>query len=90
MRQGAFEEVSIWQNVAYAERELFSDRQFPTLTVRQTEPGSPISARLEQSLTAHLRPLLFAPVACVPARLTERNFIRQNKADKALPFQKGA
>ncbi len=35
-----------WLSVAYAVRVLFLDTMFPTPTVRQTELGSPTSARL--------------------------------------------
>lgn len=41
----ALREVSLWQNVVYVERALFSVRQYLTLTVRPTDLGSPISAR---------------------------------------------
>ncbi len=39
------EEVSIWQNAVFAEKALRSAQQFLTLTVEQTEAGSPISVR---------------------------------------------
>ena len=39
------EEVSIWQSVVFAEKALFLVRLFLTLTVRQTELGSPTFVR---------------------------------------------
>ncbi len=41
-----FWEVEKWLSVAFAVRALPSDITFPTLTVKQTEPGSLTSVRL--------------------------------------------
>ena len=71
--------MSIWQSVVFAERALFSDRLFLTRIVRQTELGSPTFVRLRLSLMARPRPLLFALVAFVQARLTELEFCKHKK-----------
>ena len=62
--------MSKWLSVAFAVRALPSDITFPTLTVRPTEPGSPISVRLKQSLTVLIVPFTFVPVAFVQERLS--------------------
>ena len=62
-----------WLNVAFAARALLSDTMFPTLTARQTEPGSPTSARLRQLLTVPISPFTFALVAFVQERSSALN-----------------
>ena len=62
--------MSKWLSVAFAVRALPLDITFPTLTVRPTEPGSPISVRLRQLLTVLTVPFTFTPVAFVPERLS--------------------
>ncbi len=63
-----FWEVQKWLSVAFAVRALLSDTTCLTLTVRQTEPGSPTSARLKRLLTVAILLFRFAPVAFVPER----------------------
>ena len=60
--------MSKWLSAVSAVRALFSDTTYLTPTVRPTEPGSLISARLRLSLTEPTLPFPFAPVAFVPER----------------------
>ena len=62
-----------WLNVAFAARALLSDTTCLTLTARQTEPGSPTSARLRQLLTVPISPFTFALVAFVQERSSALN-----------------
>ena len=62
--------MSKWLNAQYAARVLLSDITFPTPTVRLTELGSLISARLRLLLTELILPLPFALAAFVQARLS--------------------
>ena len=64
--------VQIWQNVCIAARALHSDTMFPTPTARQTEAGSPTSARLRLWRTVRPVPSIFAPVAFALASVRKR------------------